>query len=203
MSIKIISGRFKGIALEVPKSARATLGRARQSLFDILEASEIDREIGHFFEDKTILDCFAGSGAVGIEGLSRGATHAYFVDVNSDAVRTIHSNLMKIAKGINGDSETCFSTVKRSDISKIKSCSETEGCDFISMDPPFNSAINLNMVLKHLSNKGWIGEKSVIVIESDASNGSMRISKEFEGLKLLMERKIGRILLQIFAASAD
>lgn len=200
MSVKIISGRFKGASLEVPKSARATLGRARQSLFDILEASEIDREVGHFFENKTILDCFAGSGAVGFEALSRGASHAYFVDINPDTVRTIRNNSAKIANTFVKDaSETSFSTVICSDISKIKSCPQAEGCDLIFMDPPFNAALDINMILKRLANKGWIREKSVIIIESDATNNkSTEISKEF---KLLFERKIGRILIKIFSIS--
>lgn len=195
MSVKIISGKFKGASLEVPESARATLGRARQSLFDMLEASGIDREVGHFFESKTVLDCFAGSGAVGIEALSRGAKHAYLVDINSDTVKTIHKNLARILKG-----DASSATMICSDINKIKTCPEEKGCDFIFMDPPFHEPIDIQRILKNLISKGWIGKKSIVTIES-AARSLQQTSQVFVGFESILKRKIGSIFLEVFSAS--
>jgi 16S rRNA (guanine(966)-N(2))-methyltransferase RsmD len=78
-NVRILSGRWKGRALKVPKSARPTSSRAREALFDILQ----DDVAGCRF-----LDLFAGSGAVGLEALSRGASRAVFVEKDSSALET-------------------------------------------------------------------------------------------------------------------
>lgn len=158
MSVKIIAGKFKHISLEVPPSARATLGRARQSLFDILESSQIDGcKLGEFFSGKTVLDCFAGSGAVGLEALSRGAVHATFVDVDKQAVATIHKNIEKT-----GAQANC--TILNCDIFKMR---KTDiAYDFIFIDPPFHARISPMRVVRSLNVAGWIDSHSIIAVES-------------------------------------
>lgn len=216
MSIRIISGKFKGVALEVPKSARATLGRARQSLFDMLEASGIDRDVGHFFEDKTVLDCFAGSGAIGIEALSRGARHAYFVDIDPDTVKAIRANLARVyGSGKAGGSismTASAATVLRSDIAKIRAFpgaaaiddagmdgSNCSSCDFIFMDPPFHAGIDKAKVLQHLIKEGWIREGSIVALESEAGQKTpLPIANLPECFERILERKIGSILVEIW-----
>ena len=74
---RILSGRWKGRALKVPKSARPTSSRAREALFDILQND---------VAGSRFLDLFAGSGAVGLEALSRGASRAVFVEKDSAAL---------------------------------------------------------------------------------------------------------------------
>lgn len=194
--IKIIAGKFKGINLDVPKSARATLSRARQSIFDVLEASQIDRNIGEFFKDRVVLDCFAGSGAVGIEALSRGAKHAYFVDINQDATETIRNNIKKL--GTAADSATIIC----SDISKIRKCSQ-EKCDFIFLDPPFATEIKASKILEYLIQKCWIEENAVVVIESLANKFTKHdsITEGFYEFKKLMCREVGRIKFEILTRS--
>lgn len=76
-NVRILSGRWKGRPLKVPRSARPTSSRAREALFDILQ----DDVAGSRF-----LDLFAGSGAVGLEALSRGASRAVFVERDSAAL---------------------------------------------------------------------------------------------------------------------
>ena len=97
MSIRILSGQFRGSLLVVPASARPTLVRSRQSLFDILSGFALNSEsLGNFFENKVVLDCFAGSGALGIEAMSRGASFAYFIDISQIAVNSIYENIRKL-----------------------------------------------------------------------------------------------------------
>ncbi|MDR3151496.1 MAG: RsmD family RNA methyltransferase, partial [Holosporaceae bacterium] len=62
MGVRIVAGKYSGIYLDVPESIRPTLSRHRESLFNMLEAME-----ENFFSGKIVLDCFAGSGALGLE----------------------------------------------------------------------------------------------------------------------------------------
>lgn len=82
--MQVITGTAKGIPLKVPHKARPISDRAKASLFDM---------IGPDILGKTILDLFAGSGALGIEALSRGAEHATFIDIDKYAVKDLEANL--------------------------------------------------------------------------------------------------------------
>lgn len=187
MSIRIIAGKFKGIRVDIPQSARATLSRARQSLFDILESSRIDdnRNIGEFFKDKVVLDCFAGSGAVGIEALSRGAKHAYFVDIDNNAAKMIKANIAK------AKAETS-STIICSDILNIKS--NRQKCDFVFLDPPFHANINIEKVINYLIKEGWIATQTIVAVESPT------LFDTLQGFRTFISRKIGTISFSVFIA---
>ena len=183
MSIRIIAGKFKGICIDVPNSARATLSRARQSLFDILESSKIDRDIGEFFKDKVVLDCFAGSGAVGIEALSRSAKHAYFVDIDTDAAKMIKANIAKVKA-------EKFSTLICSDILKIKKSEQS--CDFVFLDPPFHANISIEKIVNYLVKNGWVNSQTIIAIETPT------LFDTLQGFKMLFARRIGTISFSAF-----
>lgn len=86
-SVRILAGRWKGRRLDVPEGARPTSGRAREALFDILQAT---------IPGSRVLDLFAGSGAIGIEALSRGAARAVFVE--KDAA-DVNANLGRLGAG--------------------------------------------------------------------------------------------------------
>lgn len=92
--IRIISGEVKGRKIQVPKEAktRPTTDRAREAIFNSLyKLGEVPVP-----QDCRVLDLFAGSGALGIEALSRGASFVTFVDHSMDAIKTIHSNLSEL-----------------------------------------------------------------------------------------------------------
>src|SRR5690349_11316086 len=97
--MRIIAGAVGGRLLKAPKSAgtRPTADRVRESIFNILR-SQSDAVVG-----ARILDLYAGSGALGLEALSRGAAEAVFVDEAADACRTICDNLA--ALGLEGDGQ--------------------------------------------------------------------------------------------------
>jgi 16S rRNA (guanine(966)-N(2))-methyltransferase RsmD len=111
MSHRVIAGRAKGIRLKmVPgEGSRPIMDRVKEALFSILGAS---------IHEARVLDLFAGTGAVGIEALSRGANHATFIDSDRLAIRTIHENLASTrlaeqAEVIRGDA---FSYLKRENL---------------------------------------------------------------------------------------
>ena len=85
--LRIAAGQFKGTALVTPPGIRATETKVRQAIFNIL---------GSFIEDARVVDGFAGSGALGLEALSRGASFVAFIESDTDAVMSIRENLKRL-----------------------------------------------------------------------------------------------------------
>ena len=210
MSVRILSGQFKGSVLSVPSSARPTLIRSRQSLFDILasqaitlsgfernsensETAEISKNSTHlkksnpkdFFENKVVLDCFAGSGALGIEALSRGASFAYFTDISQDAISVIYENIGKLKLG-----KRC--RIIKTDILKIRKFNEVSVCDIVFIDPPYGK-VSIKKTLQRLLKTNWINEDSLIVTEEDISKTENLSDTE----NTLIEKKSGKSLFRI------
>ena len=189
MSVKIIAGKFKGITLEVPESARPTLAKNRQSLFDMIESLDTSslklshqNKFGEFFKGLVVLDCFAGSGALGIEALSRGASHAYFVDNDKQAVATIKDNILKI-KEENSATILCTSIEKLKNFEKYKPAR----VDVAFLDPPYEK-FALEEVVKNLRNINWIDENTLLISETRAQKSTSTFSENFQILK---SKKIG------------
>jgi 16S rRNA (guanine966-N2)-methyltransferase len=88
--VRVIAGHYRGTRLYTPSGVaiRPTSDRLRESIFNI---------IGPQIRGKRILDLFAGTGAMGIEALSRGATHAIFIDNNAQSLDLIHRNIEKVS----------------------------------------------------------------------------------------------------------
>ena len=86
--LHISAGRFKGVRLVTPPQIRATEGKVRQALFNIL---------GVFIEDARVIDGFAGSGSLGLEALSRGAAFVAFLESDTDALLSLRDNVERIA----------------------------------------------------------------------------------------------------------
>ena len=128
---------------------RPTSGKARETLFNWLQFE---------ISDKTILDPFSGSGALGIEALSRGASKVYFIEKNSKAFKTLESNLNLLNLNqynlINQDS---IKYLEKADLLPF---------DLIFLDPPFNKGL-LPSMLSILSRKNLISTESKIYIESE------------------------------------
>ena len=183
MSTKILSGQLKGSVLVVPDSARPTLLRFRQSLFDMLVS--IDKNPKDFFKNKVILDCFAGSGALGIESLSRGASFAYFVDVSQKAIDAIYKNVQKLSL------ENCSKIIK-TDILKIRKSHEQTTCDIMFVDPPYGK-VSIKKTLQHLIKTGWVGPNSLIITEEDAS----KVENISDITEIIIERNLGKSIFKI------
>ena len=107
---RVIAGEFGGRALTVPKSGtRPTTDRVREAMFSRLEHAELVR-------GAVVLDLFAGSGALGFEALSRGASHVTFVDSALPAVRVIEDNIRTLGVGTRAEvrRESAAAHLKRS-----------------------------------------------------------------------------------------
>jgi 16S rRNA (guanine966-N2)-methyltransferase len=146
--VRIVAGAFKGRRLNTPKgrATRPTADRVREAVFSILGPVEGLR----------VLDLFAGSGALGIEALSRGAAGATFVDSDPRAVAAIERNL----RAVDVDAP-----VHRRDVLAFLA-SAGERYDLVLIDPPYSSADRLAGPLSRLL-PGVITENARIVSESD------------------------------------
>jgi len=122
--MRIIGGRFRGRTIAAPaRGARPTTDRTREAIFNLLHARfEID--------DARVLDLFAGSGALGLEALSRGAGHATFVDDSGAAITTIRKNAAELGL-------TDRSTIIRSDAFRYLRASPGGPYDLVFADAPY------------------------------------------------------------------
>ncbi len=134
MSLKIIGGKFRNRALKTPKGeqTRPTLAVMRKAVFDILQ-SQID--------DADFLDLYAGSGAMGLEALSRGAHHATFVEANRHAFRCIEENtrLLEVQGQCTLYSYDVLLALK-------KMAKEGRRFDIVYVDPPYQPAAKLQLL---------------------------------------------------------
>ena len=174
--MRIISGKARGTKLYTLEgtNTRPTLDRVKESIFNIIQ-NEI--------EAATVLDLFAGSGAIGLECLSRGAKKAILCDKSKEAVEIIKRNIEKThmeekAKVINADFETCLDKVK------------DEQFDIIYIDPPYATDYIFKS-LKKIKEIGIVKKESIIIIETD---DEQRILKEIGNIeiKIVDKRKYGR-----------
>jgi 16S rRNA (guanine966-N2)-methyltransferase len=149
--IRISAGKWKGRLLEVPPSARPTSSRAREALFDLLG----DRLAG-----ARVLDLFAGSGAVGLEAVSRGAARAVLVDSDADALR---KNVERLGAG---EAEV---SIAAGDVGAFldRLASRAEAFDFVFCDPPYAGRF-AERLADRLS--GVLAPRGTIVLQRDAGD---------------------------------
>lgn len=155
--LKIISGHFRQKRLYLPdeKTTRPTMDRVREAIFNILV-----HQYRIHFDQITVLDAFAGSGAMGLESLSRGAKHIYFVEQDVK-VRTVLEKNIKLLLGQNQ------TTVLGMDVLKLGKA--TQAVDLVFLDPPYKSAL-IEPVCFHLYKQGWIFDETLFCIESSSKN---------------------------------
>ena len=184
--MRIISGKFKGHKLNIPKNflIRPTTDRFKESLFSIINSEKYSSNI----DGKYFLDLCSGSGGIGIEAFSRGAKKVYMIDKNQDAINLINKNLSKIELNIELG-KSLF--VLKQDITKIKKLQLPE-FDFVYLDPPYNSNI-YSIVLKNISDSKILNDKGLILIETDRL-----INIDKLNLEKIFSKKIGSSYLQCF-----
>ncbi|MEP7221423.1 MAG: 16S rRNA (guanine(966)-N(2))-methyltransferase RsmD [Novosphingobium sp.] len=152
MSLRIISGKWRGRKLAVPTcdATRPTADRTRETLFSMLVS-----RLGSF-DGLKVADLFAGSGALGIEALSRGAAHCLFVEQDAAAIRAIRQNLANLAA--TGESDVRAGSVLGLGVAKAP-------LDLILLDPPYATGAG-DVALEKLARLGWIGEATWISLET-------------------------------------
>ena len=157
--MRIIAGRFRGRPLRSLKGLdlRPTSDRLRETLFDVLTGGEPEQLAGTVW-----LDLFAGTGAVGIEALSRGASAVYFVESSKKAAALIHANLK--ALGITAGFEVLTLDAAAA-LRRLESKSVT--CDFCFLDPPYRMQEAYGATLELLSRSPLLGPRSVAIAEHE------------------------------------
>jgi 16S rRNA (guanine966-N2)-methyltransferase len=155
--IKIVGGKHRGRALAAPEglATRPTASRAREALFNILVHANWRADGTSPLVDARVLDAFAGSGALGLEALSRGAAHATFFDNDVGAIKLIGENLRKLG-------ETGAAKVVRADATRPPPARES--CDLVFLDPPYRSGL-ATPAIAALTEAGWLTPSAVATVE--------------------------------------
>lgn len=153
--MRVIAGCARSLRLKTPEGmdTRPTTDRIKETLFNMLQP---------YLNDAVFVDLYSGSGGIGIEALSRGARHAYFVENNKNALTCITENLQftKLA-----DKATVF---KQDVLSALSGIHEKE-VDVIFMDPPYDRGYE-RQALQTLRSLPYVTEDTLIVIESSLEN---------------------------------
>jgi len=152
--MRIVAGRLRGKKIHAPidQSIRPTSDRVREALFNILSSRLEDG-----FEGKKVLDLFAGTGALGLEALSRGVQMVAFVDNGAQARGLIRSNIEKF--GLGGQSKL----LKR-DATNLGTAQKFEPFDLVFLDPPYGLEMG-EKALKSSMAGNWFAEGAIIVFE--------------------------------------
>jgi 16S rRNA (guanine966-N2)-methyltransferase len=155
--MRIVGGRLRSRALVAPKSQaiRPTTDRLRETLFNILLHAYGDPVTG-----ARVLDLFAGTGALGIEALSRGADFALFVDDGAEARAILRENVATL--GLGG-----VTRIFRRDAAKLGAAQPVEPFSLVFLDPPYGKGLAERALASALAG-GWIAPGALIVVEEAA-----------------------------------
>ncbi len=170
--MRIVAGSRKGHRIDAPKgtATRPTSDRVRENAFNLIGP----------VEGATVLDLFAGSGAMGLEALSRGAARAVFVESDRDACRVINANLDKLRLN---------ATVLCSDVIRTLP-SERTPYDLVLLDPPYDFRDH-DRIAPHLPRV--LADDGLLVYETAA-----RVEPAIEGLSVRTSRRYGAARLTLF-----
>ena len=180
--MRIIAGQWRGRKLVAPagETTMPTSDRTRETLFSMLVS-----RLGAF-EGLTVADLFAGSGALGIEALSRGAASCIFVEQDAAAIRALRSNLANLRAQAQSD-------VRAASVLALGPAKAP--LDLILLDPPYTTGAGV-VALEKLQRLGWIGPATWISLET-----ALKESAEIKGLTPVAERKVGKAQLTLFRSA--
>ena len=151
--MRVISGRFKGVALATPKTGtRPTTDRTKEAIFSHLDSWGV-------LDDARVLDLFAGTGALGIEALSRGSMETVFVEKNPKAMACIKENLTRTHL------EHKAMTMTMDVMTALYKLEGEKQFDYIFLDPPYGKELE-NRVLEYLADSSLVAAEGVIIVEA-------------------------------------
>ena len=153
--MRIVAGSYRGRRLGAPAgtAVRPTADRVRETLFNMLAHGRAAPAAG--LAGARVLDAFAGSGALGLEALSRGAAHATFMETRAEALEALQANIHSLAL----DTVT---TIVMADLRNPPKAQET--CRFVLLDPPYGAALAAP-ALNALAESGWLAPGALCVVE--------------------------------------
>ena len=180
--IRIIGGQWRGRKLPVPESPglRPTTDRVRETLFNWLAPSIVDA---------SCLDCFAGSGALGLEALSRYAANATLLEMERGVAQQLQKNLATL-KASNAK------VVNTNTLAFLAQAGAPH--DIVFVDPPFRKGL-LEETLKLLENNGWLSDEALIYIESEVENGLPPVPMNWH---VYREKVAGQVAYRLYQREA-
>jgi len=163
--MRVIAGEFKGRKLASRKgmAVRPTTDKVKEALFSMIQGD---------IPDAVCLDLFAGTGALGIEALSRGASRVYFCDIDALSVAVIRQNLESC--GIDGQRAVVIKSDWRGCGPQIK-----EKCNIVFIDSPYEMCVYYSQILETLVRQGIVGHGSALVVERDSGAGGYELPAGF------------------------
>lgn len=185
-SLRIIAGAWRGRSIETPPGdiVRPTSDRVREALFN---------RLAHAFDDfrlpgARVIDVFAGTGALALEALSRGAAQAVFLDRNPEVIALLKRNVAKLG----ADDRAAIMNADGAHLPRAAT-----PCDLAFLDPPYGENL-VTPALDGLLRQGWLKPGALVTAET----GADEIAPEAAGYTLLDRRAYGRVAISILRADA-
>lgn len=171
--MRIISGKYKGKKLNGfnIEGTRPTMDRVKESLFGMIQT---------YIPDSIVLDLFAGSGALGLEAVSNGATECYLIDNNIEAIKTIKENSQNFEEQLN---------IIHIDYKKFLKTTDKK-FDIIFLDPPYKEK-QLDTSLRIIEERGLLNENGIVICEYE-------IGEPHTNLELIKEKSYGPKKIKIY-----
>ena len=182
--MKITSGKYKYRNIEVPRGIRPTTEKVREAIFSM---------IMQWLPDAEVLDLFAGSGAMGIEALSRGAARCTFVETNRQNQRVLISHLTNCGAG--GEAAVLGRDFEAA-LTEMSGRKDKPVFDIVILDPPYEKTDYYTSAMMKLQEYGLIDEGSVVVCEHLYDN---KLSDTYGKLSKFKEKKYGSIGVDLFS----
>lgn len=179
--MRIIAGQWRGRPLIAPKgdATRPTADRTREALFSMLVSRLGD------FDGLSVADLFAGSGALGLEALSRGAARCLFVEQDRAAIEALRTNIAKLG--------ATQAEMRQGSVLSLPPASQP--LDLVMMDPPYASGAGA-VALDKLGRTGWIGPATLVSIET-ARTETINVA----GFEIEAQRDYGKARITLLRAS--
>jgi 16S rRNA (guanine966-N2)-methyltransferase len=184
--MRIVAGKFRGKQLTSPgdDSIRPTADRVRESVFNILAS-----RLGPNFDGLRVLDLFAGTGALGLEALSRGAANVVFVDTAAEARGLIRDHIEAFGAG-------GVAKLLRRDATALGPAGTMGPVDLVFLDPPYGGGLG-EMALASLRDGGWLKPATVLVLE-ESSEAALDLP---DGFALEDRREYGAAAVHFIASA--
>lgn len=175
--MRVITGKARGVPLRTLPGVdtRPTSQRVKEGLFSAIQFD---------IEGRRVLDLFAGSGALGIEALSRGAAHCVFVDQSPDAVAVIRQNLK--VTGLSGQ------VICREAAAYLEQTQEGQPFDLVFLDPPYQYS-QLPHILKQVSAR--VPKGGIVACETDRQQ---QLPERVDSLSLYRTYRYGKVRLWVY-----
>ncbi len=191
--MRVVAGRHRGRHIEAPEglTVRPTADRTREAMFNILERGKLPwpferTDSGNPLVDAWVLDAFAGTGALGLEAVSRGAAHVTFMENQAAAAAACRNNIEAL-----GEESRC--EIVRYDV--LRPPHAPRSCDLVLMDPPYGQGLAAP-AMEALRAAGWITAGTLVVVELMAKEDFPAPA----GFATVDTRKYGKARLEFLCA---